>query len=447
MKDVIAAIASPPGTGAISVIRVSGDGAWDVVQRSLKEKIGDPVPRKVYMGTVADENGDVDRVLLVFYKAPKSYTGEDMVELFCHGGYTVTNMVLKTLLSRGARQAEPGEFTKRAFLNGKMDLSEAEAVRDLIEAKVEWEVRAFLKGVEGKLRDYVESLRKEILEILAEIEVELDYPEEITIDRERLSEKAGKILSKMDEVLKRAEKSVKISHGVKVVIVGRPNVGKSTLLNRLLREDRAIVTPIPGTTRDVISEDLNILGRHFRISDTAGLRLSEDEVEKIGVERAKKEIEKADLVLLMVDAGEGITETDRKIFSEVKDKLKIIVVNKIDISDISLPEDFEGETVVKLSALTGEGIERLEEAMVEVTEDLIRPLKADVVLTNQRQKELLETAKNHLEKGIKSLKEGFPTDIASIDFKAALKNLDMITGRDFTEDLLDTIFSNFCVGK
>ena len=447
MGEAIAAIASPLGTGAISTIRVSGDDSWNIVQSTLKKPITSPKPRKIYMNTIRDEKGDIDQVLLAFYKSPKSYTGENMVEIFCHGGYVVTSLVLQTILKAGARQAKPGEFTRRAFLNGKMDLSEAEAVRDLIEAKSSAEVRAFVKGIEGKIREFVEGVREDLIEILAEIEVELDYPEEIEVDRERIGEKVKRILLKMGKVLERAKYSVRVSHGIKVAIVGKPNVGKSTLLNRLLREERAIVTPIPGTTRDVISEDIVIFGRHFKLSDTAGFRKTEDHVEIIGVERAKREIERADLVLMLIDATDGFTEQDREILEEIGEKPRIIIINKTDLKDIEVPEQLKDEVVVKISALNGEGMKNLEKKMVEITQEMVDSLKAEVVLTSQRQKELVQAAYENLIEVRNAFEQGFPTDVAAINIREALKNLDEITGRNFTEDLLDSIFSNFCVGK
>ncbi len=447
MGEAIAAIASPLGTGAISTIRVSGDDSWNIVQSTLKKPITSPKPRKIYMNTIRDEKGDIDQVLLAFYKSPKSYTGENMVEIFCHGGYVVTSLVLQTILKAGARQAKPGEFTRRAFLNGKMDLSEAEAVRDLIEAKSSAEVRAFVKGIEGKIREFVEGVREDLIEILAEIEVELDYPEEIEVDRERIGEKVKRILLKMGKVLERAKYSVRVSHGIKVAIVGKPNVGKSTLLNRLLREERAIVTPIPGTTRDVISEDIVIFGRHFKLSDTAGFRKTEDHVEIIGVERAKREIERADLVLMLIDATDGFTEHDREILEEIGEKPRIIIINKTDLKDIEVPEQLKDEVVVKISALNGEGMKNLEKKMVEITQEMVDSLKAEVVLTSQRQKELVQAAYENLIEVRNAFEQGFPTDVAAINIREALKNLDEITGRNFTEDLLDSIFSNFCVGK
>ena len=441
MRETIAAIASPPGIGAISVVRVSGERAWEIAKKL--SGIEDPTPRKVYHAFLKDEKGEIDEVLLVFYKAPKSYTGEDMVEVFCHGGPVVTKMVLSAFLKEGARQAEPGEFTKRAFLSGKMDLTEAEAVRDLIEARAEESVRAYLRNLKGELHSFIEDVRKKLLEVLAEIEVEIDYPDEEDLEVRDLEEKLEKIVDEMEDILKRAEKSLEITKGIRVAIVGKPNVGKSTLLNRLLREDRAIVTPIPGTTRDTIEEDLNVRGRYFRVVDTAGLRKTEDPVESIGVKRSEREVQRADLVLHVVD--DTLDEEDETIHERLSGKRVITVVNKIDKGkDVKIP--WKGK-IVRISALTGEGIDELEKAMIEMTDDIYEGMKGRVILTSRRQLELMKSALEDLKSALSSHRSGFPNDVVSLDIWKALSKLDEITGRSYKEDLLETIFSNFCVGK
>ena len=447
--DVIAAIASPIGTGAISTIRVSGAESWEIVNSVLNKKIESPIPRKVYKRLIIDDKGAVDEALLVFYKCPKSYTGENMVEIFCHGGYIVTHMVLRTILNAGARQAEPGEFTKRAFLNDKLDLSKAEAIRELIEARAENEARAFLKSLLGGIKNFVESIRQELMEIIAEIEVELDYPDEFDIDKESIERKLIMVKNEMEEIVRKAEYSVKASQGIRLVIVGKPNVGKSTLFNRLLKEDRAIVTSIPGTTRDVISEDINIMGQHYKLLDTAGLRSSEDHIEKIGVERTKKEIDKGDIILFVIDPTQGIDKLDKRIYNLVKGKPHIVVINKVDISDVpqEMLNAFSGEKITKISAMTGEGLANLEKTINDLAKVYVESLSGDVILTTQRQKELLEASLYYIGETIKGLHKGFPSDIISIDIRKAIEKLDTLTGRNFTDDLLDVIFSHFCVGK
>ena len=442
--ETIAAVATPPGIGAVSMVRMSGEKSWKIAKDLTG--IHDPKPRRVYRATLKDENGVIDEVLIVFYRSPKSYTGEDMVEITCHGGYVVTRMVLDSVLKRGARMAEPGEFTKRAFLNGKIDLTEAEAVRDLIEARAESEVRAIVKNLLGGLFEYVEGVRKTLLRILAEIEVELDYPDEIDLEVTSLEEEIEGVLKDLEEIVERSESNLKAVHGVRTAIVGKPNVGKSTLLNRLLKEDRAIVTPIPGTTRDLIEGDLNIKGYHFRVVDTAGLRETRDEVERIGVERTLREIQRADLVLLVVD-GTNLDDEDRALYERMKNENTVLVVNKSDISKIDSPPSWYTGRWVSVSALKGYGIEELERAMVESLEGIFSSLKSKVLITSERQRRLLSASLNDLRSALGSLRDGFPNDVVSLDIQRALSRLDEVVGRSFREDLLETIFSSFCVGK
>ena len=451
-NDTIVAIASPIGTGAVSTIRISGPESWKITNNVLNRKINNPIPRRVYKRLIIDDKGPVDDVLIVFYKSPKSYTGEDMVEVFCHGGYIVTNMVLKVFLNSGARQAEPGEFTKRAFLNGKIDLSEAEAIKQLIEARAENEARAFIKNILGSIRNYVEHVRKELLSVIAEIEVEIDYPDDFVLDRNKVERKLEEIKRKLEEILQKSELSVRASQGIRLAIVGRPNVGKSTLFNKLLNEDRAIVTSIPGTTRDVISEDINIMGQYYKLLDTAGIRHSKDQIEKIGVERTKKEINTADIVLFVIDPLQ-YNDEDIELYNILKEKPHIIIINKIDILENEknyysrFLKEFKGEKIVMISAKTGEGLKNLENAINDVAQIYIKTLHNNIVLTTHRQKELLESTYFHIKEALQSLHNGLPTDLIAIDIRKSIEKLDLITGRNFTEDLLDTIFSNFCVGK
>jgi len=348
--------------------------------------------------------------------------------------------------------AEPGEFTKRAFLNGKMDLTSAEAVRDLIEAKSETSLKLSLRNLKGGLRDFVDSLRRELIEVLAEIRVELDYPDEIETNTGEVVTRLERIKEKLTEELKKADAGILLNRGLRMVIVGKPNVGKSTLLNRLLNEDRAIVTDIPGTTRDVISEEIVIRGILFRIVDTAGVRSeTNDLVERLGIERTLQEIEKADIVLFVLDASSPLDEEDRKILERIKNKRYLVVINKVDVVEKINEEEIKNKLgtdrhMVKISALKGEGLEKLEESIYRETQEIFER-GSDSLITNLRQKQLLENVKGYLEDAIKSLKEGMPVDMASIDLERALNLLDEVTGRSFREDLLDTIFSNFCVGK
>ena len=449
--DTIVAVATPPGKGAIAILRLSGPDSWKIVQKHLRTR-SEIVPRKAIHGWIHENGEDVDEVVVVFYKSPKSYTGEDMVEVMCHGGPLVVKKLLDLFLKSGARMAEPGEFTKRAFLNGKMDLTSAEAVRDLIEAKSETSLKLSLRNLKGGLRDFVDSLRRELIEVLAEIRVELDYPDEIETNTGEVVTRLERIKEKLTEELKKADAGILLNRGLRMVIVGKPNVGKSTLLNRLLNEDRAIVTDIPGTTRDVISEEIVIRGILFRIVDTAGVRSeTNDLVERLGIERTLQEIEKADIVLFVLDASSPLDEEDRKILERIKNKRYLVVINKVDVVEKINEEEIKNKLgtdrhMVKISALKGEGLEKLEEAIYRETQEIFER-GSDSLITNLRQKQLLENVKGYLEDAIKSLKEGMPVDMASIDLERALNLLDEVTGRSFREDLLDTIFSNFCVGK
>jgi len=449
--DTIVAVATPPGKGAIAILRLSGPDSWKIVQKHLRTR-SKIVPRKAIHGWIHENGEDVDEVVVVFYKSPKSYTGEDMVEVMCHGGPLVVKKLLDLFLKSGARMAEPGEFTKRAFLNGKMDLTSAEAVRDLIEAKSETSLKLSLRNLKGGLRDFVDSLRRELIEVLAEIRVELDYPDEIETNTGEVVTRLERIKEKLTEELKKADAGILLNRGLRMVIVGKPNVGKSTLLNRLLNEDRAIVTDIPGTTRDVISEEIVIRGILFRIVDTAGVRSeTNDLVERLGIERTLQEIEKADIVLFVLDASSPLDEEDRKILERIKNKRYLVVINKVDVVEKINEEEIKNKLgtdrhMVKISALKGEGLEKLEESIYRETQEIFER-GSDSLITNLRQKQLLENVKGHLEDAIKSLKEGMPVDMASIDLERALNLLDEVTGRSFREDLLDTIFSNFCVGK
>lgn len=449
--DTIVAVASPPGKGAISIIRMSGMGCWEIVLRHFKTR-GKIEPRKALHGWIYDGDEPVDEVVVIFYKAPKSYTGEDMVEVMCHGGPFVVKKLIDLFLREGARLAEPGEFTRRAFLNGKMDLTSAEAVRDIIEAKSELSLKASLRNLRGELRTFVENLREDLIRVLAELRVELDYPGEVEADVDRIREELEKLIKKLSEELSKAEYGLMVNQGLRMVIVGKPNVGKSTLLNRLLKEDRAIVTDIPGTTRDVISEEITIGGLLFKVVDTAGIRdETRDIIERMGIERTLREIERADLILFVLDASDLLDEEDEKVLEKIKDKRYLVVINKMDVVE-RLDEELlktklgTEKHIVKISALKGEGLEKLEEAILKESVDVLEKGSSSLI-TNVRQKEILESVNRHLAEALEALNKGVPTDLVSIDLEAALKLLDEVTGRSFREDLLDTIFSTFCVGK
>ncbi|AJG40542.1 tRNA modification GTPase TrmE [Thermotoga sp. RQ7] len=449
--DTIVAVATPPGKGAIAILRLSGPESWGIVRKHFKTR-SNIVPRKAIHGWIRENGEDIDEVVVIFYRSPRSYTGEDMVEVMCHGGPFVVKKLLDVFLSAGARMAEPGEFTKRAFLNGKMDLTSAEAVRDLIEAKSEASLKLSLKNLKGGLRQFVETLREELINVLAEIRVELDYPDDVETDVESVKTKIESIHERLKEELKKADAGIMLNRGLRMVIVGKPNVGKSTLLNRLLKEDRAIVTDIPGTTRDVISEEIVIKGILFRVVDTAGVRSeTRDLVERLGIERTFQEIEKADIVLFVLDASSPLDDEDRLILERIKHKRYLVVINKVDIVERIDEEELKRKLgtdrhIVKISALKGEGLEKLEEAVYRETQEIFEKGSSSLI-TNLRQKQLLENVKKSLESAIESLKNKTPIDLVSIDLERALHVLDEVTGRSFREDLLDAIFSTFCVGK
>lgn len=449
--DTIVAVATPPGKGAIAILRLSGPESWDIVRKHFKTR-SNIVPRKAIHGWIRENGEDIDEVVVIFYRSPRSYTGEDMVEVMCHGGPFVVKKLLDVFLSAGARMAEPGEFTKRAFLNGKMDLTSAEAVRDLIEAKSEASLKLSLKNLKGGLRQFVETLREELINVLAEIRVELDYPDDVETDVESVKTKIESIHERLKEELKKADAGIMLNRGLRMVIVGKPNVGKSTLLNRLLKEDRAIVTDIPGTTRDVISEEIVIKGILFRVVDTAGVRSeTRDLVERLGIERTFQEIEKADIVLFVLDASSPLDDEDRLILERIKHKRYLVVINKVDIVERIDEEELKRKLgtdrhIVKISALKGEGLEKLEEAVYRETQEIFEKGSSSLI-TNLRQKQLLENVKKSLESAIESLKNKTPIDLVSIDLERALHVLDEVTGRSFREDLLDAIFSTFCVGN
>ncbi|WP_448523650.1 tRNA uridine-5-carboxymethylaminomethyl(34) synthesis GTPase MnmE [Pseudothermotoga sp.] len=450
MFDTIVAIASPRGVGAISILRLSGPESWKICLESLKKVPGSVEPRRVYHNFVLDDDGQViDEVLVVFYRSPHSYTGENMVEVMCHGGPIVTQMVLERFLKLGARLAEPGEFTKRAFFNGKIDLTKAESVKQIVEATSKSAVKMAAANLSGRLAHFVEQLRQDMLGVLARMEVEFDYPDEVFTTPEDLKKELLNLLDRLNESLKNADGRLAVTKGLRIVIVGKPNVGKSTLLNALLNEERAIVTEIPGTTRDTVEAFVTIKGITFTLVDTAGIRQTDDRVEKIGVERAIKAASKADLILFVLDASTSLDEDDFRILQLIRDKRYLVVVNKIDVIDKvdleSVKEALgtQAHTLV-ISALKREGIERLEEEIVKQVQDLMENVEGYVTTT--RQYELLLSCRSNLENAIKELDEG-RLDAAAERLRNCLEALDTLLGRQYEVDLIERMFKDFCVGK
>ena len=448
MREPIVAIATPYGESAIGIVRLTGKGVLDIVKKFFKTK-GDIKPRYAHFGRLYDEKGEeVDEGILIYYKAPNSYTGEDMVELNLHGNPQILQKAVEIFINAGARLAEPGEFTKRAFLNGKLDLTQAEAVAELISAKTELARKVALKQLKGELSKYIRPLRETLLELLAYIEADIEFAEEDipTLTKEQVLQMVEKVINGIDELLKTAKTGKFIREGLKLAIVGKPNVGKSSLFNALLKEERAIVTDIAGTTRDYIEETLQIKGIPVKLIDTAGIRKAEDVVEKIGIERSLKKIEEADVILFVFDASNEITQEDMEIYNKIKDKEHIIVANKIDLGIKANLEIFKEKNIIKVSALTGEGLDNLAEEILEKAGVTVS--ESVNVYVSVRHENLLKKAKEVLERFMKEYREKeISPEIAMLDLREASDYLGEILGEITTEDILGKIFSTFCIGK
>ncbi len=446
----IAAITTSIGSGGVGIIRISGEETLNIVKKVfVPVKPGELKPFSLKLGHIIDENKTVvDQVLVSYFRAPKSYTGEDVCEINCHGGNMAVNRVLELVLQNGATLAEGGEFTKRAFLNGKLDLTQAEAVIDLINSKSEKEGKASIKQLEGKLGNEIRGIKDEIIGLLADIEANIDYPEYEDIEDVR-REKIDEILENQINRLYKLEQSFEsgkiLKNGIMTAIVGKPNVGKSSLLNMLLKEERAIVTEIAGTTRDTIEECVTIKGITLRLIDTAGIRETEDIVENIGVEKSKKALENAELVLFLIDGSAGILPEDREILEVVKDKNHIVLINKIDIKNQEI--DINTDNVIRISAKTGEGIEDLENKIEEMFNLKKLDTENEFIITNIRHKDLLNKARNGLKQAKETILNGLPIDMISINIKTAIESLGEILGESISEDVLNKIFEKFCVGK
>ncbi|KAF2955265.1 tRNA uridine-5-carboxymethylaminomethyl(34) synthesis GTPase MnmE [Marinitoga sp. 38H-ov] len=441
--DTIAAISSPLGTGAISVIRITGDKTKELINDMFD--ITNPEPKKMYYSWIKEKNEIVDEVTWVYHKGPKSFTGEDMLEIFGHGGILVTKKILNLILSKGIREALPGEFSKRAVMNKKMDLVKAEAINELIHANSDYALKAAANQMEGKLSEQINSLKKELFNIASRIEVEMDYPEDFEVDNFEFLNSLNNIKEDLIYLYENADNGISAIEGIKMAIVGKPNAGKSTLLNALLRKDRAIVTNIPGTTRDTIEENLNIRGIFIRSIDTAGIRETDDVVEKIGVERSLKAIEESKLILFVLDNSTGIEDYDIEIYERIKkysDKEIIIVVNKTDVENkFEIPWNYD---IVKISASKG-NIKNLEDKIYDKLKNLV--ITNELTLTNERQKNAVKKAIDSISNAIEGINLGLTNDAIMFDVRKAIEGLNELTGEDYTETLLDNIFGNFCVGK
>ncbi len=467
-KDTIAAIATGMTESGIGIIRISGGKAVEIGSRLFRTSTGKDILKKVvshtfHYGYAVDSSYSecenwkdyiIDEVMIVVMKAPRSYTGEDTVEIQCHGGILVMQKILSAVMDSGARLAEPGEFSKRAFLNGKMDLSKAEAVMDVIHSQNEYALRSSVNQLKGRLAEKVKSLRDQILYEIAFIESALDDPEHISLDgySDRLYEKLENLSDILVKLIASADNGKLMKEGINTVIIGKPNAGKSSLLNTLVGEERAIVTDIAGTTRDVLQETIKLHGINLNITDTAGIRSTEDKIERIGVEKALQYADRSDLVLYVVDGSVELDENDKKIISMLKDKKVIVLLNKSDLSMVTEEEDLknvipEGAVIIRTSNMDKRGIDELEETIKEMFFKGCLKSSNELVITNIRHKEALQEAYSSLMLVKKSMDENMPEDFYSIDLMSAYGSLGRIIGEEVDDDLMEEIFSKFCLGK
>jgi tRNA modification GTPase len=452
-KEPIAAIATPVGEGGIAIIRVSGKNAIQTVNKTFKGKdLTRQESHTVHFGNLIDTEGNiVDEVLVTLFHAPKSYTGEETVEISCHGGVLVTQAVLEAVLALGVRSAEPGEFTQRAFLNGKMELSQAEAVADLIHAKSKKALDAAHQQLEGRLGEHIKQFRQQIIDATAMVELELDFVEEDVefADKEELQRLLEELDKEIDDLLATYETGRLVKHGVRTVFIGLPNAGKSTLLNTLVGKERAIVTDIAGTTRDTIDVDWSYEGLRFKLTDTAGLRETEDIIEAEGVKRSQKAFEKADLVVYLKDLSRLITPEERQDIAKFQknsgDTPFLLIGTKKDIAlDV---EDERLDYDLKISALEGEKVDELKKLMKQRALENKHYDSSSILVTSSRHRDALAKAQKDVRSALQALDQGMTGDFLSIDLRSALKELGTITGEITTEDILDSIFSRFCIGK
>lgn len=460
-KDTIAAISTAVSESGIGIIRISGEEAFEVADRvwqspGKKKRLSMQPANTIHYGYIYDGEEMVDEVLVMLMRGPKSFTAEDTVEINCHGGVYAMKRVLETVLKNGARPAEPGEFTKRAFLNGRIDLSRAEAVMDVIQAKNEYALKNSLSQLKGSVQKKLKSLRQSILYEIARIESALDDPEHMSLENypEELGAKNKEWLAEIEKLIDSSENGKILKEGIQTVILGKPNAGKSSLLNILSGEEKAIVTEIAGTTRDILEETVNIHGITLRLMDTAGIRSTEDVVEKIGVSRAKESAKNADLIIYVIDTSRPLDENDREIMELLRGKKAVILLNKSDLDSVVTREkvleqldDLEVQKMISVSAKEQTGIEELENALKDLFFEGKVTFNDEVCITNLRQKADLAEARESLLRVQESLEMDMPEDFYSIDLMSAYEALGAITGESVGEDLVNEIFSKFCMGK
>lgn len=451
MNDTIAAISTTLGVGAISIIRVSGEDSIKIVNKIFKGKdLEKADSHTIHYGHIVEKEEIIDEVLVSVMKSPKTFTMEDIVEINCHGGISTTNKVLELVLNNGARLAEPGEFTKRAFLNGRIDLTQAESVMDLINSKNESKRKVAIKGLNGYVSNIIRNLRQQILELLASIEVNIDYPEyedAEVMTNEKVKPQISDIKKKLHKIINESENGKILTNGIKTIIIGKPNVGKSSILNRLLDEEKAIVTNIEGTTRDTVEGNITINGVSLNIIDTAGIRETNDIVEKIGVEKSLSLIDEADLVILVLNNNEELKEEDKKILSACSNKKTIVVINKNDLERKIDINEIPYQNIIYTNTIDLNGIDSLKEKIVELFNLNELEQQDYTYLSNIRQISLAKEAYSILEEVESGIENEVPVDMIEIDIKRAWEKLGEIIGETYTEELIDQLFSQFCLGK
>ncbi len=450
MEDTIVAISTAVATGAISIIRLSGNEAIEIVNRCFKGKDLTKVPsHTINYGYIVDNGELIDEVLVSIMKKPKTFTTEDVVEINCHGGITTTNRILETMLNNGARLAEPGEFTKRAFLNGRIDLIESESIMDIVNSKSDEARKMALSGVEGKISTLVTNFRESLKQLLSSIEVNIDYPEYYDIEvvtRNDISKNISEMKEKLFILINESKDANIIKNGIKTIIIGKPNVGKSSILNKLLQQEKAIVTDIPGTTRDIVEGEIYLDGILLNIIDTAGIRKTEDVVEKIGVEKSLSLIEEADLVIVVLNNNSELTDEDKTILEKTKNTQRIIAINKTDLEN-KLQFSDNLDNVVRTTTSTIDGIEPLRKKIKELFNTEQLKTRDYTYLSSSRQISLAKRAYQSLISAEEALKNDMPIDMIEIDLKECFELLGEIIGITYSDEIIDNLFKNFCVGK